>query len=303
MNLELFSEDWFFEEVIEPGKIDEFILVLKELKENKNNKEFLEKFKSNINDVYFLDFLDKGESTNVLIELFVYFGYNKEELIRYREKTYSLFINKKFFLNKDNYKEYPSLISLFEVYNKLGFDCLKYRFEEEDIIEDNIDNPGGWLEYLNNEQDGLLKLFRKWREFPPEKIILEDFKTVLNSNSYIFIDSVKKYITYDSYDFFKDLGYRIEDPYYFAEIYFEERKEIFDSFIEFGYEITREDIKEIKNLEDRKSTVLNQFTRIEAGKKIARFIEDKMDDEFHLSELRKRIEKRRFEDLMKENKN
>ena len=69
--------------------------------------------------------------------------------------------------------------------------------------------------------------------------------------------------------------------------------------IKFGAVITEECIK-VFEIESYIERIRREIKKKRAGQIIARNIKIALDDEFYLTDLRKRIEKRKFEDLMEE---
>lgn len=300
MDLMKINDKDCFINLVEQDRIPDFIEALKKSKPS-------EELKEKLNQIVDIGLLEEDNSQTLeLVELLISFGYDKINLVEFEGEIFKLLTKNNFYLNKYNYKEYPGMISLLEIYNKHSkkFFYFNEYCNQVELLEYSTDNPGAWLSLFDSDTySELIELFSIWKRYPPCKFILDDFKTVLNYNGDIFIDAVEKYIIYDTSEYFENKYYYSENEYSDCMDYLNNKKKLFEYFLDFGYEITDKDMEKIKDIEDRKSNILNQFIKIRAGKKIARFIEKAMDDEFELSELRKRIELRRFKDLMKEKEN
>ena len=173
-----------------------------------------------------------------------------------------------------------------------------------------------WPNYaFNSAPKYMYKVLKYWKENPPIKEIINDFMRQVNYNN--------KRLDCIFFSLFSNIGKKELDPYNFENLedaqYFydwqvnntltiEEGLDTLKILIYFNIKLDREylfkillDIIDPCNIKFVvKAKIL--INKTIAGRKIAKFITNQMDDEFVLSPLRKKIEMRRFEDLIKTNK-
>lgn len=132
--------------------------------------------------------------------------------------------------------------------------------------------PKSWFNdvFFNLNLDVICKVLKIWRENPPSEDILENFKECLN------------YKTLTDNYFHRIILYRNK-----------ENREIIYHLIHFGLEVDNnitlavdEIESKIKQLEEDKLFL----KKVKAGKKIAQYIEEAMDDEFEMKPLRTKID-------------
>ena len=108
-------------------------------------------------------------------------------------------------------------------------------------------------------------------------------------------------------DFKKVLNYQIPRDNYIERLLLyqgQEEKELIYLLINFGLEIdsnVNNSIIEIEKKINRLENNLQFLKKLRAGKKIANYIEEAMDDEFDLKPLRSRIDMRKIKDLYNKN--
>jgi hypothetical protein len=137
-----------------------------------------------------------------------------------------------------------------------------------------------WLIKIEDYED-ILNILKFWNKNTPSKNVLKDFKKIIELSNYM------------------------EDLCYFLSIEEGDQNEndkvykILNLASKFGGVITEKCIKFFEK-ESFIEKMRKKLIHDRAGQIIARNIKIAMDDEFHLTELRKRIELRRFKDLISE---
>ena len=127
----------------------------------------------------------------------------------------------------------------------------------------------------------IYKILMKWKSKPPDKKILSDLKESLNHKT-----------SGDNY---------IERLLIYQD---QEERSLIYLLIFFGLQIEdniKNSIKETENKINKLEENLQFLRKLSAGKKIANYIEEAMDDEFELKPLRTRIDMRKIKDLYNKN--
>ena len=152
-----------------------------------------------------------------------------------------------------------------------------------------------WPKYLleSNYEYLLIKIMNEWKKKPPKKEILSEFKKLLN-------------IKFDSqvdYNIYKDITlteYIIEIT--FSNYVLKEYKMKFESCFLLMELLAYYDV-EVDKYVYRIDEILkpleickNIMIRMTAGKKIAKYIEKQMDDEFEMKPLRTKIDMRKIKE-------
>jgi hypothetical protein len=145
------------------------------------------------------------------------------------------------------------------------FDEEEYGYSISFNLEENNRDCSEWIvDTLEVEFDFFVNTFEKWKKKSPGEEVLEDLKKVIN-------DSYEEII-----------------PRIFNRL---KTEKIINLLVYFGLE------EEIYiNLMQGIMECINIFDKAFAGKKIANFIENAMDDEFEMKPLRTKIDLRKIKD-------
>lgn len=152
-----------------------------------------------------------------------------------------------------------------------------------------------WPKYLIeiNCEELLIKIMNVWKKKPPKKEILLEFKKLLNIKFDADVDcSIFKNITLTEYiieitfssDILREYKMKFENCFLLMELLAYYDVEV-DKYVYRIDEI-------LKPLE----ICRNIMIRMTAGKKIAKYIEKQMDDEFEMKPLRTKIDMRKIEE-------
>jgi hypothetical protein len=139
--------------------------------------------------------------------------------------------------------------------------------------------PSYWFHDIFTMLDNkiLTKVLKMWKKESPSEEVLEDFKKSIN------------YIKKDNY-FLRLLTYNKDDS------------ELIYLMIHFGLEVDDNIFRAIIDIETRiEKLEINKIflKRLQAGIKIAKYIEEAMDDKFEMKPLRTKIDLRKLKDLYK----
>jgi hypothetical protein len=287
--------------------------LLREWKEKTPPKKVLESLKRSI-DYYYDDIYELFDCTNI------FFKTIPNKLIEL------IMIN---LLNEEVKKEINlELIELFIYFNAhLGEKCskiindFKYLIKINNLLLDNLSEEKyiSSLDYFLEMKKTLFlkdqkeKLFNSWiynNLYKPERLI-SVFNNIINKNppKSVLLDLKNKLNTkyHHFHHPFKNFVYLIVNNiinYDFIcegfEINPEESYLLIKNFIHFGAIINQEHIDLLKDIIPYITKVVDIYEKAVSGRKIVKFIKDKIDDEFELKPLRMKLDLKRFQNLMKE---